>query len=107
MHHRFEVLPLPNLRPEWGLEAIRQDGQVTNLDLPKAHVLLHLVDLGVCHTHIPSKHRNLVSKPGNHMEFSNHTNSKRGWQGNTIPMAWSTFWIHVSGQFLWEPYRPL
>ena len=31
------VLTLQYLRPEWGEEAISQDGQVTILDLPKAH----------------------------------------------------------------------
>ena len=25
------------------------------------------------------------------MEISNHTLPESGWQGNTIPMAWSTF----------------
>ena len=25
------------------------------------------------------------------MEISNHTLSKSGWQGNTIPMPWSNF----------------
>ena len=31
------VLTLQYLRPEWGEGAISQDGQVTMLDLPKAH----------------------------------------------------------------------
>ena len=31
------MLILQCLRPEWGEEAIGQDGQVTILDLPKAH----------------------------------------------------------------------
>ena len=31
------VLTLQYLRPEWGEGAISQDGQVTILDLPKAH----------------------------------------------------------------------
>ena len=31
------MLPLQYLRPEWGKGAISQDGQVTILDLPKAH----------------------------------------------------------------------
>ena len=31
------VLTLQYLRPEWGKGAISQDGQVTILDLPKAH----------------------------------------------------------------------
>ena len=34
------------------------------------------------------------------MENSNLTSLKRGWQGNTIPMAWSTFWVHPSEQIL-------
>ena len=42
--------------------------------------------------HIYPQNRNLVSKPGNHMEFFNHMSSERGWQGNTIPLAWSMFW---------------
>ena len=27
---------------------------------------------------------------------------QRGWQGSTIPMAWSTFWVHPSEQILLE-----
>ena len=34
------------------------------------------------------------------MEISKHTLLKRGWQGNTPPMAWSTFWVHISDQML-------
>ena len=36
------------------------------------------------------------------MEISNHTACENGWQGNTIPMAWSTFWVHISEQILWK-----
>ena len=39
------------------------------------------------------------------MEISNLTLCERGWQGNTIPMAWSTFWVHPSEQILWKPNR--
>ena len=39
------------------------------------------------------------------MEISNHTLLKRGWQGNTFPMAWSTFWVHTSEQILMRPNR--
>ena len=34
------------------------------------------------------------------MEISNHTLLKIGWQGNIFPMAWSTFWVHISEQIL-------
>ena len=36
------VLLVQYLRPEWGKEAIGQDGQVTILDLPKAHGIPYL-----------------------------------------------------------------
>ena len=39
------------------------------------------------------------------MEISNLTLHERGWQGNTIPMAWSTIWVHPSEQNLWKPNR--
>ena len=31
------IFSVPKLRPEWGKREIGQDGQVTILDLPKAH----------------------------------------------------------------------
>ena len=36
------MLTLQCLRPEWGEGAIGQDGQVTILDLPKAHVIPYM-----------------------------------------------------------------
>ena len=36
------VLTLQYLRPEWGEGAISQDGQVTILDLPKAHGISYM-----------------------------------------------------------------
>ena len=39
------------------------------------------------------------------IEISNLTLHKKGWQGNTIPMAWSTFWVHTSEQILRKPNR--
>ena len=30
------------------------------------------------------------------MEISNHTLLKSGWQGNTFPMVWNTFWVPIS-----------
>ena len=36
------MFTVQNLRPEWGKEAISQDGQVTILDLPKAHGIQYL-----------------------------------------------------------------
>ena len=82
---------------------------MTILDLPKAHVLPYLEDLGgmSCTEHSNTKHSNLISKPGNHMEISNHTHSKGVWEGNTIPMAWSTFWVHIIEEFLGKPNRSM
>ena len=39
------------------------------------------------------------------MEISNHTLLEKGWQGNTFPMAWSTFGGHISEQILRRPNR--
>ena len=39
------------------------------------------------------------------MEIPILTLHKSGWQGNTIPMAWSTFWVHTSEQILRKPNR--
>ena len=36
------MFTVQNLRPEWGKGAIGQDGQVTILDLPKAHGIPYL-----------------------------------------------------------------
>ena len=90
------MFTVQNLRPEWGKGAIGQDGQMTILDLQK-HMAYHIWKF-------------LVSKPcilyslslhaAQMMEISNLTFSQRGWQGNTIPLAWSTFWVHLSGQSL-------
>ena len=37
------------------------------------------------------------------MKISNHPLLERDWQGNTIPMAWSTLWVHISEEILREP----
>ena len=37
------------------------------------------------------------------MKNSNLTSLERGWQGNTIPKAWSTFWLYPSEQMLRKP----
>ena len=71
------MLTLQYLRPEWGKRAIGQDGQVTILDLPKAHgipymevsslqpcTLLYFIDL--------SFHASQL------MEISNLTISRKG-----------------------------
>ena len=39
------------------------------------------------------------------MEISNHTLLKSGWQGNTFPMVWSTFWVHINEEILRRPNR--
>ena len=58
------MFTVPKLRPEWGKGAIGEDGQVTILDLPKAHgipnmeviTLQPLLLFSKCHdTHI-AKH---------------------------------------------------
>ena len=78
------------LRPEWGEGAISQDGQVTILDLPKAHGIpyMEVYSLQPC-----TLLDNTVSKlpcgtaDGN---FQTYLLSKGNRKGNTILVAWST-----------------
>ena len=49
--------------------------------------------------------KNLIFKPYIELKFPTTLSSKGGWQGNTIPLAWSTFWVHISEQILREPNR--
>ena len=97
------MFTVQNLRPEWGKGAISQDGQVTILDLPKAHGIpyLEVSNLLPCILYSLSLHATQM------MEISNLTFSRRGWQGNTIPLAWNTFWVHLSGQVLMKPNRSM
>ena len=66
---------------------IGQDGQVTILDLPKANGIPNIEVI----TLQPCTFYSLSLQTLQMMENSNLTFLKRGWQGNTIPMAWSTF----------------
>ena len=109
----FILLPVTDLmftvqylRPEWGKGAIGQDGQVTILDLPKAHGIpyLEVSSLLPCILYFLYS---LSLHATQMMEISNLTFSQRGWQGNTIPLAWSTFWVHLSGQILMKPNRSM
>ena len=86
-----------------GERAISQDGQVTILDLPKAHDIpyLEVSSLLPCILYSLSLHATQM------MEISNLTFCQRDWQGNTIPLAWSTFWVHHSGQILMKPNRSM
>ena len=57
--------------------------------------------LGVCPVQI-SPRPQISSKPWEWMEISIHPHCKSGWWGNTIPMDWNTFWVHmnwISGYF--------
>ena len=103
-----------------------KEGQVTILDLHKAHVLPYMdvaltfrpslwislglpvksavsLDLGLsiygifrgCVLYKYSPRPQIASKPWEWMEISIHPHCKSGWQGNTIPMDWSTLWVHV------------
>ena len=38
----------------------------------------------------------IASKPWEWMEISIHPHCKSEWQGITIPMDWSTFWVHMN-----------
>ena len=60
---------------------------MTIIDLPKAHVLPYLEDLGGASCIDTLLALKFSLQALEQMEFSNHTTSKRGWQGNTIPMA--------------------
>ena len=42
VHFTDLMFTVQNLRPEWGKVAMDQDGQVTILDLPKAHGIPYL-----------------------------------------------------------------
>ena len=90
------MLSVPKLRPEWGKGAISQNGQVTILDLPKAH---GITDMEVI-TLQPCTFYSLSLQMLEMMENSNLTSLEKGWQGNTIAMVWSTFWVHPSEQIL-------
>ena len=87
------------LWPEWMKGAVGQDGQVTILDLQK-HMAYFIWKF-------------LLSEPSNYNSpssiddgnFSNLTLCESGWQGNIIPMAWSTVWAHNSEQILRKPNR--
>ena len=81
------MFTVPKLRPEWGKGAISQNVQVTILDLPKAYGIpnMEVVTLQPCTLY------SLSLQMLQMMENSNLTFSQRGWQGNTFPMAWSTF----------------